>query len=472
MRVRFCAVASILALVLAPTSVVAQEATPTAPAWPGYVPKLFRWDEDYGFLRNAADPVPYPLRLKYLPIGDASQAYVSFGGDYRLRVDDYGHPDFGMRAAPGFTSLQQRFLLHADAHFGSELRVFVQLGGDLESGRKPVARPSDHSHPDLAQAFVDWSFGPSDERWRLRVGRQEVAIGRYIAVRDVTNIRRTFDGARLDGNFAGWTITGLAARATRNRPAAFDDTPDSKDGVALVVVEHPLPIDNFKLDLAVIEHDNKVARYAPGVGDERRKTFGVRVFGSRDGWDFDAQVSYQTGSFAPIGSPALEIRAIGAAFEGGRTFALPWSPRLALRIDAAGGDGNAKDRRLGTFDLPYPNLSYLTDAGIFAPRNVRDLQPFVSLLPISSLTLTAGAEFLWRNSTKDAVFSAIDTPVIAPGGHGNYVATQPHLRFDWRINPLLEWQGAVVHAFPGSALESSGGRHGLSYAYSSLTARF
>jgi hypothetical protein len=457
---------------MAPTALRAQEATTSQAPWPGYVPKLFRWDEDYSYLRDASGQRPYPLRLKYVPLDDTGQSYLSFGGDYRFRVDSYGHPDFGLHEAPGFTSLEHRLLLYADAHFGSDVRAFVQLGDDLESGRKPVPRPADSSELDLAQAFVDWSWGPSDERWRLRVGRQEVAIGRYVAIRDATNIRRTFDGVRLDGTIAKWAITGLVARATRNRPSAFDDDPDPNDGVALVVAEHALPIDNFKLDVAAIEHDNRLAHYAPGVGDERRKTLGVRVFGSRDEWDLDGQVSYQFGSFAQIGSPTIDIRARGAALEVGRSLASPWSPRLALRIDAASGDDNAKDGHLGTFDLPYPNLSYLTDASIFAPRNVHDLQPFMSVSPIKPLTLTAGAQFLWRNSANDAVFSAINTPIIGPGGHGNYVATQPYLRVDWQITPLLEWQGAIVHAVPGSAVESFGGMRSLNFVFSSLTARF
>jgi hypothetical protein len=471
-RARLCAIASSAALMIAPTALRAQEAAASQSPWPGYIPKLFRWDEDYSYLRDVSGPLPYPLRLKYVPVGDAGQVYLSFGGEYRFRVDSYGHPDFGLHAAPGFTSLQDRFLLHADAHFGPDMRVFVQLGDDLESGRKPVPRPSDRSELDIAQAFVDWSWGPSDERWRLRVGRQEVGIGRYVAIRDGTDIRRTFDGVRLDGTIAQWAITGLIARATRNRPSAFDDDPDPNDGVALLVAEHALPIDNFKLDVAAIEHDNNLAHYAPGVGEERRKTLGVRVFGSRDHWDLDGQVSYQFGSFTPFGSPTLDIRAWGAALEVGRSFASPWSPRLALRIDAASGDDNAKDGHLGTFDLPYPNLSYLTDAAIVAPRNVHDLQPFVSVSPIKPLTLTAGAQFLWRNSVNDAVFSAINTPIIGPGGHGNYVATQPYLRVDWRINSSLEWQGAIVHAIPGSALESFGGGRSLTFAYTSLTARF
>jgi hypothetical protein len=232
-----------------------------------------------------------------------------------------------------------------------------------------------------------------------------------------------------------------------------------------------VPFEGFKADFAWLDHENRFARYAAGIGRENRRTIGVRVFGASDGWDADGQVSYQYGSFAVPAHPALTISAWGAAFEGGRTFLLPWSPRFAMRLDAAGGDGRVGDHVLGTFDLPYPNLSYLTDAAIFAPRNVHDIQPFVAVAPFADLMLTAGTQFLWRNSTQDAVYSPVNLPVIGPGGRQTYVATEPYLRVDWRVNPLAEWQLGVIEAVPGAALRDAGGRKTLSFVFSSIALR-
>ena len=459
-------------------AVVAAAASSTVAAqspgvgWPGYVPKLFRWDEDYSSLRGQAGLSFFPYRLKYIPLGDSGRRYLSLGGEYRFRVDRYDSPDFGIHNAAGFSSVQQRFLLHADLHLDSALRLFVQLGGAAENGRKPVARPADHSRADVAQGFIELALAPGGEPWRLRLGRQEVSIGRYVAIRDSTSIRRTFDGLRLDGALGRWTVTGLAARATRNLPGAFDDDPDPHDAVYLLMAEHALPWNGFKADLLAIERDNYLARYAPGVGVERRRSAGVRLFGASGGWDADGQVSYQFGTFAPTGVARLDIRAWGAAFEGGRSLQAHWQPRLALRVDAAGGDNNPRDGRLATFDLPYPNLSYLTDAAIFAPRNVHDVHPFVSVTPAADLTLTAGTQFLWRNTRYDSVYSAAYFPVIPPGGRGLYVTTEPYLRVNWRIVPLAEFQGGVVHAMPSEALRSFGGTRNLDFAFASLAVRF
>lgn len=469
-RGRWLALAA-LALWFTAGTAAAQSAAPAGPStpWPGYTPKLFRSDEDYSALGKPGVDRSGILALKYIPLG--SDDYLSLGGEYRLRFDRYQHPDFGLRGQGSFTSTQNRFLLHADLHLGPDVRAFVQLGDWTEDGRKPVPRPADHSRLDLAQGFVDIGWGAPAGRWRLRLGRQEVGLGRYVTIRDGTNIRRTFDGARLDGPAFGWTITALLARATRNRGGAFDDDADPKDGVALITGEHALPVKGFKLALIGLERDNDLARYLT-AGREHRRSIGMRVYGGQSGWDADGQLSYQFGRFTPAAGAPQDIEAWGAAFEGGRTLKMAWSPRLAIRIDGAGGDRNPRDGKLATFDLPYPNLTYLTDAAIIAPRNVHDIQPFVTATPIAPVTLTAGVQFLWRNTKSDLVYSPINTPVVPVGGRGMYVATEPYLHLTWRIMPLVEFQAAATHAVPGQALKSVNGGKTLDFAFTSLAFRF
>ena len=444
-----------------------------ADSWPGYAPKTFRWDEDYAWL--AVRPWPsleFPLALKHVALDADGRLAASFGGEYRIRLDTDERPDFGARGAASFTSKQQRFLAHADLHMGPDLRVFVQLGAATEHGREPGPRPADRSDIDLSQAFVDIGWGEAGERSRLRLGRQEIAIGRYVAVREVTNLRRTFDGVRFDGPIGDWSLSAVAARATRNRPGAFDDSADRDDALLAIVAEHVLPFDMFKGDLAVLQHDNLGAHYGAGTGVERRRTIGARAFGNHAGWDMDAQASYQFGDYTPTGQRPLEISAWGAAFEGGRALDLAWMPRVAIRVDVASGDSNSHDRHLGTFDLPYPNLAYLSDAGLFAPRNVHDIQPFVSISPVAGLGLVAGTQFLWRNSTADAVYSPLGTPVVRAGGGRRYVATQPYLRVNWQINPLTTFLAGYVRAIPGGTLKEVGGDRRLDYAFASLDLQF
>src|SRR5262245_22867002 len=98
-----------MAALMAATAACAADQSSSASSvpWPGYTPKMFRWDEDYRSLRGQDELSHLPYRLKYLPLSGDGERYMSLGGEYRFRVDYYDHPDFGLQQAAGFTSLQQ-----------------------------------------------------------------------------------------------------------------------------------------------------------------------------------------------------------------------------------------------------------------------------------------------------------------------------------------------------------------------------
>jgi hypothetical protein len=426
--------------------------------WPDYQPQVFRWNEDYSAICQLRPP-DLPHQLKCLKLDADGDRYASFGGEYRLKIDDFSQPDFGLHGAPSFLSSQQRYLAHMDLHLNAVARVFLQIGGGDESGRKPIARPGDKGDVDIAQLFVDFNMGVSSQPWRLRVGRQEVELGRYITTREVTNLRRTFDGARLDAEFGGWTLTALAADATRNRVGAFNDDSNPHDRIVALLLTDPVNVPSgLKLDLAILQHESDAATYAAGLGRERRATVGARVYGGDGPWDIDAASTYQFGNFAPNGRAALDIAAWGMAFEGGWTLkGAPLSPRIAVRADLASGTEAGNTHSLGTFDLPYPNLAYLSDAAIFSPRNIRDIQPFITVVPVRPLSVTLGSEFLWRFSKADAVYSFANLPLVPAGGDGSYVATQAYVRMDWHVTRLIDLRSSVVVAIPGELLSTAAG---------------
>jgi len=142
-----------------------------------------------------------------------------------------------------------------------------------------------------------------------------------------------------------------------------------------------------------------------------------------------------------------------------------------VRLDIADGDRDPNDDKLNTFDLPYPNPAYLSDAAFFAPRNLWDVQPFISLTPASQWTLTLGTQFLWRRTGNDAVYSSANLPLFPPSAVGNYVATQPYLRATWHPVGPVAVQGAVERAFVGDATRAAGGRD-ATYAMAMVTFDF
>ena len=107
----------------------------------------------------------------------------------------------------------------------------------------------------------------------------------------------------------------------------------------------------MKADLYYLGLDTKRTAYFSGLGSESRNSFGLRLFNRQPGTlpspglDYNWEAVYQAGSFA-----GESIRAWTTATEMGYTWHAPVQFRLALRADAASGDGNPSDHTLNTFN--------------------------------------------------------------------------------------------------------------------------
>ena len=149
--------------------------------------KLLRYDEDYSYLKDPDRRTDFWDPIKYIPIGDREDWYVSFGAQSRQWFQFYNNFNFGTTPGPN-AFLTQRYLFHGDFHFGPNIRFFGQLESGLENGRIGGPLPDiDENVFDAHQAFLDLVqyFGENDTlTWR--VGRQEMLYGsgRLIDVRE------------------------------------------------------------------------------------------------------------------------------------------------------------------------------------------------------------------------------------------------------------------------------------------------
>ena len=75
----------------------------------------------------------------------------------------------------------------------------MQVGNHIEYGRAPAAIPTDIDRGDLQQAFLDYAVRLDGGTLTARGGRAEMAFdeGALIGLRDGTNVRQTWDGARV-----------------------------------------------------------------------------------------------------------------------------------------------------------------------------------------------------------------------------------------------------------------------------------
>src|SRR4051812_14060063 len=105
---------------------LAQETPPPANNPAPYT--LSRWDEDYRYLRDPAsrEHGDYFDPIKYMPLNNRGDIYLSLGGQARYRYEYFSNYNFGegQQDDNGYHLL--RFLAHADLHLGDMFRIFVQ----------------------------------------------------------------------------------------------------------------------------------------------------------------------------------------------------------------------------------------------------------------------------------------------------------------------------------------------------------
>ncbi len=437
--------------------------------------KLFRFDEDYRYLQDPTQRTDIWDPIKYIPFDVDPGWYLSFGGEIRERFEYYSEPNFGLQGQPPNGYLLHRNLLHADLHAGDYFRAFVQFGSYLAPWRDAAAPPY-VDRLDLQQAFVDMRLplaASTDFDPILRVGRQEMAFGsqRLVAIRDLPNVRRNFDGIRLGDTIDGVRVDTFYVRPVRLRVGIFDDHPDHTQafwGIYATTTVSFVPGGN--LDLYYLGFENERALFAAGPGEERRQSIGSRFFGAARGWDWDWEAVGQFGTFAK-----QDIGAWTVATNTGYTFEVAGRKvRVGLKADIASGDRNPRDAPLGTFNALFPNLAYFNQAALFGPSNVMDLHPTLSLelTDYKSLKLTVDYDFLWRATTADAIYTGAGVPVPGTAGRpGRFTGRQFSVDLFWQADRHIQFDLGYVHVGAAKALTSAGG-HDVDFPYFSGTYKF
>lgn len=420
-----------------------------------------RWQEDYRFLRDREGPSTFHERLKLIPFDREKTIYLTLGGELRERAESYERSFFGLPRAGGrsFTAVATRLLADGDLHVGQRFRAFVELGSFAEAGRRPAERPTDRGDLELQQGFFDAvAIDRPGRRLTLRVGRQELPLGsgRLVSLRDATNVRLTFDAAKLLWTRGDETIQAFAGRPVLPGLGVFSSAPTRGESFWGIDWTAPRAVaGKASGELFYLGRRLAAITYPRGTAEEVRHTLGGRLWARQPAWDASVQASYQLGSFG-----ASTIGAWGVATDTGATFAsLPAHPRLALRADVASGDRGARDHVLRTFEAPYPALNYFSEASIFAPANGYDLHPYLELRPTASVAAELGAVFLWRLERSDAVYRAGGGFLVPPGiAGGSFVTAILQLELNWRLSPFLGLQAAFVDAPAGALIRDAGGK--------------
>jgi hypothetical protein len=431
--------------------------------------KSLNYEEDYAELADVDRRKSLWTKLKYIPLGGA--AYMTLGGELRLRPEYGNNQRWGRGLQDTDGDFQQRTRVWTDLHLDSNLRFFVDLQHATSSNFDAGGGITEEGRLDFHQAFVEASTKIQNAEVSLRIGRQEISLGanRLFDIREGANTRQAFDVARLlirkgrwdGGIMGGWTV--------REDVASFNDATNHDYGFygAHVGRTGGAGSKTSRVEFVWIAAKRKVATFgATGPGRDDRDNFAIRFSGKVELWDYDFEAIGQRGSFADLKVRAQQLSAVVSRGLGGA-----WSPRVGLRIEQGSGDRDPTDKKMGAFGQLFPRAqTYNGDLGL---QNLTYIQPGLIFQPVRRLTVDLTAAALWRTSVHDAVY--------AQSGQVLRGASESDARFiGWRttasgryaITPFITLGAYLNFTAAGKMIRKTGEKNGMLYVAPYLTFRF
>ena len=432
-----------------------------------------RYDESYEYLRDPSRRSDYLDAIKFIPLNTNGDWHLTLGGEIRERYEHYQNNLWGRGPQDDNGYLLQRYMVHADGHFGENFRIFTQFKSGLEDGRNGGPRPTDRDDFDLHQAFFDvrvpWS---ETDSLTFRAGRQELAYGssRLISFREEPNVRRSFDGMKAILKVNGWQVDAFAVKPVRTKTGVFDDDPDpDQDFWGLYAVTPVSWLPGGNVDLYYLGLDRKNASFDQGTAHELRHSIGTRIWGHKAGWDYNLEFVYQFGSFG-----SGDIQAWTAASDVGFTFANTlFEPRLGLKANVTSGDDNPSNRNLQTFNPLFPRGAYFGEPALIGPANHIDVHPQLELVLLRNLTLIVNWDCFWRESTHDGIYGpAVNLIQTGKTSDARYVGNQAEAMLEWHVDRHLTFTADYAHFFAGDFLKETTPGKDADYFSAWVTFRF
>ena len=464
---------SLAAVLTLAQALQAQAADDSAPPFSPPPFKQLRYDENYSYLRDPSRRTDYLDAIKFIPLKNDGDWYLTLGGEIRERYEYYNNNLWGRGPEDDNGYLLQRYMVHADAHLGDYFRAFAQFKSGLEDGRNGGPRPTDRDDFDLHQAFVDVRLPLWDtDSLTLRVGRQELAYGssRLVSYREGPNVRLSFDAAKAIVKVGSWQLDAFFAKPVRTKTGVFDDDPDPGQNFWGLYAVTPVPfLPSGSLDLYYLGLDRDHARFDQGTAHEQRHSLGARIWGRKAGWDYNLEFVYQFGTFG-----SGDIQAWTTASDVGFTFeTAPFKPRFGLKANATSGDDNPNNPGLQTFNPLFPRGAYFGEPALIGPANHIDIHPQLDLSLLRNITLSLGWDCFWRENTHDGIYGpAVNVIQSGRTSDARYVGNQAEAMVECRLGRHLTLTADYAHFFAGDFLKQTTPGKDVDYFSAWLTYRF
>ena len=433
-----------------------------------------RWSEDWSILRNVAplrDTAPpasagFWQPIKYIPLNDSGDSYLSFGGEYRLAYEQYDKADAGISATGRQDAVQHRIALHADWHLNRQWRLFSQLGYASENGRDGGAKAVDETDVDIWQLFIDRRFTiDEDERVVLRVGRQLIEVANvFITAGEAHNVRLYYDGVRLAKLIDNQArFEAFAVEYVDYADGSFDMSGTDEYFWGLRGGRQ-IRETGINLDLLYLGWDLKDRQFEQGGGgrhDELRHTLLLwlnRPLSVSQQWGLDYYLAYQFGNYDDQPGDS-DIRAFAAFGELKHAFYPQTSTPIAgIKTSYFSGDSDPDDNELNTFYDPVFGTPYFGYARDIMPSNLIQLQPNIGYRFSNQLLVTLSHEFLWRANSDDAYYnSANGIGAAADVSNSRQLGQQTQLAVHYRPTDNIIINAYLARLFAGDVIKDAGG---------------
>lgn len=454
-RTPLCALAVLLFLTPAgragAQTAVEQQArsSATAAALPAF--RLLRFDEDWS--RAAVASGDWLDRLKAIPLDSGGSVMLRVGGQLRARAEGVSNYQLGSGADRSDAFEVVRQSLWGDLHVGTTLRAFVELRNsqalsrDLPGG----ARTSDFDATDVENAFVEIGSADSGRRSLIRLGRQEISLGRerVIGVSDWSNTRTMYQGLDARWAFARATIGALVVRPVTVRSRA----PDLADSLTLFRGVYVNGVRTGALsawELYALKLDDRATLRAGRPGDRHEVTAGARLVLSAEQspWSLEGEGALQRGRLTDT-----PVRAWFVASE--LTYAARdwrWSPQLSAGFDWASGGGDSA--RLATYAPPATTgHAHAGLMDIIGRANLVEARTGLAFRPRRALTVQARQHWFWRASTGESAFAkSMAVLGVAGGSPARALGGETDLTASLRLTRRLRVDAGVGYFAPGEFL--------------------
>ncbi|WP_375196382.1 alginate export family protein [Sphingobium sp.] len=421
---------------------------------------LSRWAEDWRAYRAPAKRDDFLDRLKYLPLDDDGDIYLTLSGEARARVNLTGNPQ--LIEGPEQRQDILRLVAGADLHVGEHLRFYGEVAHGQISG-KNIGTPSGTFNNSFVHqqyfAEVKGRFGDLD--LGIRYGRQEFTDGPNLLIsqRDNNTIRFVLNGTRVWARTPTLRATLFDFETTNlGNGGLGDDVPDKNrrfSGVSagFVVPENWLGGSRLFFDPFFWRRRNRVGTWGGVVAPAVRYYAGARLWGDVGRLSLDWTLVHQYGEF--------QDRRINAwqAF-----FAQTWklgeeknAPRVGVHMDYGSGGGGYDKGTLRNAYAPYGNNIYFSYGLFLTATNLIALAPNISFTPAPRLRASLEYQFTWRDDQRDAVYRANYTPYVGTESvTGKDVAQLARAQLIYNIAPRLTLTARGEYLKAGAVLRKAG----------------